>query len=167
MKNDIPKFKTWLEKMGAVVQAPTNEWELVRFKTQNGVSVVYTNSRGRLTFTGESEEAYNRFKAKRNWKAVDRRRKQLRAQKARLAARDGKKCFFCWAVLGFDELTIEHILSVSHGGSDNVNNLCLACEPCNTEIGNLPVTKKMVYRDRKLAPLRIQNTLEAAAHGKL
>lgn len=144
------KFRNWLEKMGAVILPPTNQWEIVRFKTQNGVSVVYQNARGRLTFTGESEEAYNRFSTGKNWKAVDRKRRALRALKVRIAARDGKKCFFCWAVLGFDDLTIEHLLSFSHGGTDNINNLCLACEPCNKDLGNLPVVKKILYRSKKL-----------------
>lgn len=147
----IGKFKTWLTKKGAVILAPTNQWELLRFKTVNGVSVIYTNAAGRVTFTGESETAYTAYTKNKSWKAVDRKRQSLRAHKARLAARDGKKCFFCHANLGFDKLTIEHLLSVSHGGTDNDNNLCLACEPCNTTVGNWPVVKKILYRAKKLA----------------
>ena len=138
----IEQFKTWLTKQGAVVQDPTNPYELVRFKTENGVSVVYTGKRG-LTFTNESEDAYAKFKDGKSWKVVSRKRKNLRAKKARLAARDGKRCFVHGEKLNFDQLTIEHILNFSHGGSDNENNLCLACEACQLELGNLPITKKI------------------------
>jgi hypothetical protein len=139
----LEKFKTWLSKRGVVILDPTNEWEVVRFKTENGVSVVYTNKHGSLTFTGESEAAHNAWKSGRSWKPVDRKRKALRAKKAKLAARDGKRCFVHDAKMTFDELTIEHLLSFSHGGTDNINNLALVCGPCNDELGNMPLTKKI------------------------
>lgn len=145
------QFVTFLEKSGAVVVPPTNEWELVRFRTANGVSVVYTNKKGVLTFTGESQKAYDAFRLNKGWKAVDRPRRALKALKSRLAARDGKQCFIHGEKLKFDQLTIEHLLSFGHGGSDNINNLCLACEPCNQAMGNMSVTQKMLFRDRKLA----------------
>lgn len=139
----VEKFKTWLSKRGAVVLDPTNEWEVVRFRTTNGVSVIYTNKRGHLTFTGESEQAHTAWKNGRPWKAVDRKRKALRAKKARIAARDGKRCFVHNEKLNFDDLTIEHLLSFSHGGTDNLNNLCLVCTPCNKLLGNLPLSRKI------------------------
>jgi hypothetical protein len=151
---DSGKFKSWLVKRGAIVLDATNQWEVVRFKTVNGVSVIYTRANGHLTFTGESEEAYKAYKANRVWKAVDRKRQNLRARKARLATRDGKKCFCCNAKLGYDELTIEHILSFSHGGTDNDNNLCLVCLPCNKLLGNKPITKKIgIMLERRTTPI--------------
>jgi hypothetical protein len=153
------RFKNWLGKMGAVVLAPTNEYELVRFKTENGTSVIYTGKRG-LTFTGESEEAYDKFSRGTTWKTVSRKRKSLRAAKAKLAARDGKRCFAHGEKMNFDDLTIEHLLSFSQGGSDNENNLCLVCDPCNAALGNLPITKKiekmMQLRKEYLASIKEQ-----------
>lgn len=139
----LEKFKTWLGKRGVIILDPTNEWEVVRFKTENGVSVVYTNKRGDLTFTGESEVAFNAWQKGRSWKPTDRKRKALRAKKAKIAARDGKKCFVHNAKMNFDELTIEHLLSFSHGGTDNINNLALVCDPCNKDLANMPLTKKI------------------------
>lgn len=138
-----PKFETWLSKMGAVVQAPTNEYEIIRFRTDNGTSIIYTNKKGHLTFTGDAETAYKKFLNGHSWRTVSRHRKALRAQKATIANRDGKRCFAHGEKLTFDKLTIEHLLSFAHGGSDNLNNLCLVCEPCNKELGNLPITKKI------------------------
>lgn len=141
-KIEEEKFKNWLSKSGAVVLEPTNPYEVVRFKTDNGVSVVYTGKKG-ITFVGEAEEAYDKFAAGKSWKTVNRKRVNLRAKKARLAARDGKRCFAHGEKMRFDQLTIEHLLNFSHGGSDNENNLALVCEACNLALGNLPVVKKI------------------------
>jgi hypothetical protein len=143
------KFKTYLGNCGAEVLPPTNPYELVRFRTENGVSVVYTGKRG-TTFTGESETAYNLFKQGKKWKVVSRKRRALTDLKARIASRDGKECFFCgirYKVL--DKYTVEHLLSFSHGGKENINNLCLACEPCNSAVGNMAVVEKVKFRDGK------------------
>lgn len=137
------KFRTYLGNHGAIVLEPTNVWEVIRFKTVNGVSVVYTNKNGHLTFTGESSKAYEMFEAGKHWKAKDRKRQSLKAQKARLATRDGKRCFCCAKPFTLDELTVEHLLSFVHGGTDNHNNLAIVCEPCNVELGSLSVTKKI------------------------
>lgn len=136
-------FKKWLTKRGAVVLDPTNPYEVVRFRSVNGVSVIYRRNTGVLTFTGEGEEAWKAYKANKTWKAVDRKRANLKNKKAKLANRDGKMCFCCTNRLGFDKLTIEHLLSFSHGGTDNDNNLCLLCEGCQKLLGNAPVTKKI------------------------
>lgn len=139
----VEKFKTWLEKRGAIVVPPTNEWEVVRFKTINGTSVVYTNKHGDLTFTGESAAAHKAFLNNKTWRAVDNKRKNLKARKVKIAARDGKKCFIHGNEKGWDELTIEHLLSKAHGGSDNINNLVLACGGGNLLLANKPLATKI------------------------
>ena len=142
---DAEQFKTWLTGRGAILEDPTNEWELVRFRTSNGVSIIYTNKHGRLTFTGESSKAYNAYRDNKTWSPMNRKRQNLRKKKATLAARDGKRCFADLRKLSFDDLTIEHLLSVSHGGTDSLNNLCLLCEDCNHAVGNMPLTQKIEY----------------------
>lgn len=68
----------------------------------------------------------------------------------RLALRDGNQCFFCEKdPEECGPLTKEHFLARTHGGTDNINNLILACRDCNTEAAALPVTEKMRLRDRK------------------
>jgi hypothetical protein len=162
---DAGKFKSWLTKRGAVVLDATNQWEVVRFKTVNGVSVIYTRQNGHLTFTGESEEAYKAYKANRVWKAVDRKRQNLRAHKARLATRDGKKCFCCNAKLGYDakvdkSLTINGYPLTSNvvlpdpiaGRLDQVNNTSDLNKPIS--LANLfeAFCEKGRLRDHRLFP---------------
>lgn len=46
----------------------------------------------------------------------------------------GRKCCYCGKA--DTRLEIEHIVPKSRCGSDRVNNLCLACRPCNQRKGN-------------------------------
>lgn len=47
--------------------------------------------------------------------------------------RDGFKCTYCLidATLSDVVLEVDHILAVSLGGSDEIDNLTTACRPCN------------------------------------
>lgn len=50
-----------------------------------------------------------------------------------LRKRDGNACFYCRVDLDSENATvsIEHLDPRSHGGSNSLDNLVLACEPCN------------------------------------
>lgn len=148
-RDDIPQFIKWLDDQGAQVLATTNPYELVRFKTVNGVSVVYTGKKGQ-SFTGESEVAYQHWRDKKRWITHDRYRRQMTSLKKKLANRDGEHCFWCGKVDTIDNLTVEHILNKMHGGSDNTRNLSLACPPCQRALGNSPIVEKILYRERML-----------------
>jgi hypothetical protein len=45
--------------------------------------------------------------------------------------RDGHKCRYCGLVAAETELTVDHVLPVALGGSDDPSNLVAACEDCN------------------------------------
>jgi 5-methylcytosine-specific restriction endonuclease McrA len=45
--------------------------------------------------------------------------------------RDGTGCFYCNTRLNFETATIDHLIPKSQGGSDNLDNLVLACHECN------------------------------------
>lgn len=66
-----------------------------------------------------------------------------------LYARDGRNCYWCGrALIRRDDFvpavgrlpddypTLEHLVPRSMGGSDRLENLVLACPPCNVERGN-------------------------------
>lgn len=147
---DVERFSKYIIDRGAIVLPITNPWEVIRFKTIAGTSVIYKNKHGEITHTGESKMAWDAFKGNKPWRAVDPKRKNLKSRKAKLAARDGKKCFYHGEAMSLNDLTIEHLLNKSHGGTDHDSNLCLACEECNRTVGNWALTKKMLWRDAKI-----------------
>lgn len=60
------------------------------------------------------------------------------ATRAFVRRRAQKRCEYCLAHqddYDFYVFHIEHIIPRQHGGSDNVENLCLSCPPCNAAKG--------------------------------
>lgn len=52
------------------------------------------------------------------------------------------RCAYCGCRISLDPYgddpyaTLDHIKPKSYGGSNRIDNLCLACEPCNLAKGN-------------------------------
>ncbi len=44
-------------------------------------------------------------------------------------------CYYCNRIFLIDQLTIEHIIPISFGGSNDSSNITLACKICNQEKG--------------------------------
>lgn len=55
-----------------------------------------------------------------------------------VARRAGNRCEYCripQALLPFHTFHVEHIIARQHGGSNDPDNLCLACDRCNAYKG--------------------------------
>lgn len=126
----------------------TSEWELLRFKANGKTSIVYTNAAGRLTFTGESEKAWRSYLSAGNWRGCDstKRSKKSSPEVNSLIARDGENCFLCCLPLGTD-VTVEHLVAVSHGGPNHLSNKVLMHRLCNERVNHLSVAEKVRMRD--------------------
>lgn len=62
-------------------------------------------------------------------------------RQARLAVylRDGMACTYCGAGVETEQLTLDHIIPRSHGGTHEATNLVTACGRCNSYRGNRSV----------------------------
>ena len=147
----IPLFRTWLEGRGAIIEPITNEWEDLRFRTSNGIGILYHNKHGYMSHGGDALRCWIAFKddtAIGNlapMKGV--RGKKTDGEILLLAHRDGWNCFYCEWTLDFGTVTREHLVPVAHGGSDHAGNIVLACVKCNSDMGNLPLIEKLRRRD--------------------
>ena len=56
--------------------------------------------------------------------------------------RDGDTCFYCGKPLE-NYCTVEHILSISNGGTNSIENLVLSHDKCNREAKSLSCYEKM------------------------
>jgi 5-methylcytosine-specific restriction endonuclease McrA len=72
-------------------------------------------------------------------------------------ARDGHKCQYCGATR---KLTIDHVIPKSKGGSDDWDNLVVACSSCNIKKGD----KYLEHTGMKLArrPMQPRTHLDVA-----
>lgn len=74
------------------------------------------------------------------YRGTDRVRATLPASlRARIHERDNYQCQYCGDENGPFE--IDHIHPVSRGGTDEEDNLCLACKPCNISKSNKLLTE--------------------------
>jgi hypothetical protein len=141
---NIAKFKTFVSESGAELVELTNPYELIRFRCKHGVGIVYRNKHRQITLVGAAILAYEFFSRGRDWVAgktyLDWERPEV---VERLMARDGDICFYCGGPLG-DAATVEHILSITDGGSSADANLCLVHSLCNLAAGSLPVVEKVL-----------------------
>jgi 5-methylcytosine-specific restriction endonuclease McrA len=68
---------------------------------------------------------------------MTRRRTEFRGQRDRLMLalieRDGYECAQCGSI---DNITIDHIIPLSKGGDDELDNLRLLCQACNSRKGD-------------------------------
>lgn len=75
---------------------------------------------------------------KARYKAIlqHRRRKEFAKE---LLRKHGPYCAICGKRLKKNEITIDHIIPLSKGGADIIQNMQLACLPCNSrKSDNLP-----------------------------
>jgi len=65
-----------------------------------------------------------------------------------LAGREMIRCCFCDKVMNTNEITLEHIVPLSRGGTWLRSNLTLACKRCNNTRGSLPFDefKSLVHK---------------------
>ena len=148
MTVDFEKFGEWVVAQGGEVRAPTSEWELMRYHLPElGVLVVYVNGKGRVRISEKTQEHIKLYEANKPLGIAKRPSSGKVKQTFRdaLSSRDGRQCWFCGD--NDADLTLEHLLSISHGGSNHLSNLVLACGPCNRHVGNSPIVNKVLWRD--------------------
>lgn len=67
--------------------------------------------------------------------------------------RDGMICCYCDIPLSLEDITLDHIIPYSKGGTYNPTNLTIACYPCNNKRGNksfFEFCKKFNFSEDKL-----------------
>ena len=155
----VGKFKKFLVNCGGQLLHETSEYEVIRLQTDKGVEILYRKQSGLLTWPKELVKAYMAYKSggKVKWRAstkkkVSRKRGYVILQT--IFKRDGKKCWFCDQPLTLETATVEHLLNVSNGGNNHLNNLTVACSPCNQKARNMCITAKVALREKILAATR-------------
>lgn len=143
-------FEAFLIERGAQIMQPTNEWEVLRFKSSKGVSIVYRNAQDGLTWTGDSADAWNAFSKNQPWRGTHATKapKKVDAFVRALLVRDGEACFYCHKPTTDDNRTVEHLVARAHGGPNHLSNMVLAHRKCNGSAGHMSVMQKIGIRER-------------------
>lgn len=139
----LAKFAAKLEAAGAEILGTTNPYEVLRFRTSKGVGVVYKGKRGE-TWNAEAIEAREHLASGKGSLApvVVKGRRTSKSTVNALLKRDGDYCFFCGTPLDGD-VTVEHLVSIAHGGPNHISNLFLSHAACNQMAGHKSAPEKI------------------------
>lgn len=74
--------------------------------------------------------APRRSRASSEWQAI----------RLQIAARDGLVCHYCSATVKPSSFTVDHIVPVFKGGTDDLSNLVACCRRCNSKKGTKDYT---------------------------
>lgn len=145
LEKRLAAFSAFLCERGASIISPTNEWEVLRFKGSNGVSIVYKNSVGGVKFTGDAAAAWKAFQSRDDsYRAAPRaKRKNIRPEIRTLRERDGSLCFYCQRLVSDENATQEHLVAITHGGPDHISNKVLSHKSCNQAAGHMSAMEKI------------------------
>ena len=58
-----------------------------------------------------------------------------KAKRQKVYQKYGGHCAYCGKQLSMKEMTVDHVKPLSHGGSDDINNLRACCFACNVTKG--------------------------------
>lgn len=145
VNRDKEKFLAFISQNGGEVLIPTNEFEVLRFRSGSVTSIIYKKVTGALTFTGDALSAYTAFKEGKSWRATPKpkRAKRSSPRMQAIRKRDGDECFYCLLGVSIDDESEEHLVPVTHGGPSHISNLFLAHKLCNQRAGNLSAPEKI------------------------
>lgn len=97
-----------------------------------------------MTFFKKDGTPFIRKRARRSSGSMPGRGRK----RALLLRRDGPECWYCACDMPEDDMTIEHLINRSDGGSNHVDNLVLAHGLCNRRAANRTLREKDELRLR-------------------
>lgn len=161
----LESFKAWLSARGAEVHVPKDDYELIRFKTEKGTSVIYCKKNGETTFYGDAENAWDAFCNDASWRARPPKKRSRNSEINTIRQRDGDLCFVCRKYVEHKDESTEHLVALTHGGPEHISNKYLAHKVCNSRVGHLSAPEKIkIHVDAIL--LQIEERLKVL-HAKI
>lgn len=77
--------------------------------------------------------------------------KRIRRQ---VISRDGCVCTYCGDQLEVSQVTVDHLIPETRGGEDSVENLVVACAPCNKDKANFTYEEYFLLLAQRIALLK-------------
>ncbi len=150
-KQKFPSFDKYLDEIGADKIQTTSCWELARFRANGEICVVYQGKKGFSYSNPLAEKVYDAYLEGRLINIQAEKREPLGNKfKIKIYERDGNKCFYTGKEMTMEEATIEHLIPLSKGGKNNLDNLVLCLEEENHKMGNKPLVEKIKYKIENL-----------------
>lgn len=148
LEKHFKDFDVYLDWIGAESLPKTNPYEEARFIANEIVCVIYRGKKGVSFSSDEARKVLEAFHKKQKITVSGNRRKRFDVEvKRKLFERDGIKCFYTDIELTEETATIEHLIPISKGGKNNLDNLVLCTQESNQSMGDKPLIEKIKHRD--------------------
>ena len=146
----IKNIKDYLDKIGAnLVENSNNSYEVARFVVNDEICVIYQDKKG--AFSGNNaiaNKVITSFHEKKLINIQEEKRKPNLKSKfyKKLLERDGNLCFYSCKELTEENSSIEHLIPLSKGGKNNLDNLVLCLKEENQKMANSTLISKIKYK---------------------
>lgn len=147
-------FDEYLDKIGAERTEKKGLWEHERFLADGIICIVYFNNKGDYGFSNEIAKRVFRSYEMGLYVNIQTEKRDYnlsRKLKKKLLKRDGNKCFYSFVKFPLNGGTIEHLIPISKGGKNNMDNLVLCTKKENKKVGAMSLIEKINYRERNFA----------------
>lgn len=151
MKKSNPIFKNidnYLVAIGAnIIENSNNPYEVARFIANGETCVIYEGKKGCSGNNPLANKIIKNYYEKKLINIQDEKREPLKKKfYKKLMERDGNLCFYTGKELNDDNSSIEHLIPLSKGGKNNLDNLVLCLKEENAKMANLPLVEKIKYK---------------------
>ncbi len=144
---DFKNINNYLDAIGVNHIETTNSYEVARFVVNDEICVIYEGKKGLSGNNKTSNKIIEAFLNKKLVNIQDYKRKSLKDKfYDQLISRDGNKCFYTGIEMIREQATIEHLIPLSKGGKNNLDNLVLCLKEENNKLANLPLVEKIKYK---------------------
>lgn len=162
MTND--KLNEYIMSVGGEILSPTNQYEIARFVIKGETGVIYQGKKG-ISFSNRlAEQVYHNFESNKNiYLGEKKKRTSYSKMKEVLLSRYGRKCFYTGEEMTDEEITVEHLIPLSKGGKNTIDNMVLCRKDINTKLGNISLYDKIRCRDALRRRLETEKILDGFA----
>lgn len=146
-KNLFKDLRVYLDHLGVNHIETTNCYEIARFMIDYETCVIYEGRRG---YSGSNKAANKIISAFLDKKLINIQETKRRTLKEKfyqqIIERDGDRCFYTGKPMTREEASLEHLIPLSRGGKNNLDNLVLCLREENDKMANLPLVEKIKYK---------------------
>lgn len=145
-------LKNFIVTVGGTLKKETNEYEVARFIFKGETGIIYEGKKGISFNKPIAKQVYFNFENKIFAHLGEKKKRQVKykAEKEALLLKNGKKCFYTLEEMSDDEISLEHLIPLGKGGTNNIDNMVLCKRSVNMDLGNKDILEKFKVREANI-----------------